>query len=102
VNDPTLAIDAVSSLATAASPAVPAETHAPSGSFGQWFTNELNSVNAQLVGAERSVQQLAAGGAGSIHDTMIQLEQARMQFQLAIQVRGRVLEAYQEIMRMQV
>ena len=44
----------------------------------------------------------AAGGAVSLHDTMVQLEQARLSFQLAIQVRARVLEAYQEIMRMQV
>jgi flagellar hook-basal body complex protein FliE len=70
--------------------------------FGQWFTQELDALNTQLVNADRSVQQLAAGASANLHDTMLQLEQARLSFQLAIQVRSRVLEAYQEIMRMQV
>jgi flagellar hook-basal body complex protein FliE len=74
----------------------------PTSAFGNWFAQELDAVNAQMASAERGVQELAAGGAGNVHDTMIQLEQARLSFQLAIQVRARVLEAYQEIMRMQV
>ena len=74
----------------------------PLARFGQWFTQELAAVNTQMLSAERGVQQLAAGGAVSLHDTMVQLEQARLSFQLAIQVRTRELEAYQEIMRMQV
>ena len=74
----------------------------PVAGFGQWFTREVESVNAQMVTAERGVQQLAVGGVANLHETMIQLEQARLAFQLAIQVRSRVMEAYSEIMRMQV
>jgi flagellar hook-basal body complex protein FliE len=74
----------------------------PTTQFGNWFTQELDAVNTQMVNAERSVQQLASGATTNVHDTMIQLEQARLSFQLAMQVRSRILEAYQEIMRMQV
>jgi flagellar hook-basal body complex protein FliE len=79
--------------------ALPAQ---PAASFGQWFTREVESVNTQMVTAERSVQQLASGGSANLHDTMLQLEQARLSFQLAIQVRSKVMEAYQDVMRMQV
>lgn len=92
-------IEAIGMEATASSHA---EATQPLARFGQWFTQELESVNTQMLSADRSVQQLAAGGSVSLHDTMVQLEQARLSFQLATQVRSRVLEAYQEIMRMQV
>ena len=74
----------------------------PVTNFGQWFSTEVQAVNAQLVSAEHSVQQLAVGGVQNLHETMLQLEQARLQFQLMIQLRGKVLDAYQEVMRMQV
>ena len=101
-NEAIQAIGAVSSLVAPADAASANAVAQPAGGFGQWFVNELGSVNAQLLQAERAAQNLAAGNAVSVHDTMIQIEQARQQFQLAIQVRSRVLEAYQEIMRMQV
>lgn len=75
---------------------------APSGRFGEWFSQELSEVNGKLVQAEQGVQQLATGDASNLHDVMIRLEEARLSFQLAIQFRTRVLEAYQEVMRMQV
>ena len=102
MNEAMQAIEAISAVGGAVESGATADVSKPTGNFGQWFVSELNSVNAQLVTSERNVQELAAGGTASVHDTMIQLEQARMQFQLAIQVRGRMLEAYQEIMRMQV
>jgi flagellar hook-basal body complex protein FliE len=94
-------IDAVGDLLPTDAVAAPSAAQ-PAQQFGQWFTQELSNINSQMVGAEHSVQQLAAGGNVSLHETMLQLEQARLQFQLAIQVRSRVLEAYQDVMRMQV
>lgn len=73
----------------------------PSG-FGDWFTAEVNSVNGKLMGAESDMQKLAVGEAQNLHEVMINLEEARLSFQLLVQVRNRLLEAYQEVMRMQV
>lgn len=75
---------------------------APTGAFGTWFVNELEAVNTKLGSAEQGLQLLASGEASSLHDVMIRMEEARLSFQVALQFRNRVLEAYQEVMRMQV
>jgi flagellar hook-basal body complex protein FliE len=75
---------------------------APAGGFAGWFDHQVGELNTQLVNAEQGVQQLAAGDAASLHDVMIRMEEAKLSFQLAVQVRSHILEAYQEVMRMQV
>ena len=70
--------------------------------FGTWFGQQLAEVNGQLRRADAGLQQLALGDASNLHQVMINLEQARLSFQLLVQVRNRALEAYQEIIRMQV
>ena len=83
-------------------PVADATAAAPTGQFAQWFTGQVDQLNTQLVGAEQGLQQLATGTAPSLHEVMIRMEEARLSFQLAVQFRNRVLEAYQEVMRMQV
>lgn len=72
------------------------------GNFSSWFSKEMSGVNERLVNADIAIQQLAVGETQSLHDVMIRLEEARHSFQLLVQVRNRLLEAYQEVMRMQV
>jgi flagellar hook-basal body complex protein FliE len=48
------------------------------------------------------LQQLATGDAQNLHQVMIRLEESRLSFQLLMQVRGRLLDAYQDVMKMQV
>ena len=45
--------------------------------------------------------QFATGQATDLHDVMIKTEQANLTFQLGVQVRNKLVDAYQEIMRMQ-
>ncbi|MBA4397635.1 MAG: flagellar hook-basal body complex protein FliE [Syntrophus sp. (in: bacteria)] len=52
--------------------------------------------------ADGAAMNVLAGDAGSLHHAMIALEKANVSFRTLLQVRNRVLEAYQEIMRMQV
>jgi flagellar hook-basal body complex protein FliE len=79
-----------------------AATALPAPGFAGWVDRELAALNTQLVGAEQGLRTLATGSADNLHDVMLQMEQARLALQLALQVRSRVIEAYQDVMRMQV
>jgi flagellar hook-basal body complex protein FliE len=60
--------------------------------------NEVNQLNAD---ANEAVENLAAGNQKDIHQTMIALEKADVAFQLLMQVRNKIISAYETIMRMQ-
>lgn len=75
---------------------------ATSASFADWMTKQVSTLNSQLVDADTKVRELALGEAENLHQVMISLEKAKLSFQLAMQVRNKLLDAYQEIMRMQV
>lgn len=72
------------------------------GSFGQLVTDGVAEVNRQLIGSQVDLQKLALGDAQNLHQIMINMEESRLSFQLMMQVRSRVLEAYQDIMKMPV
>ena len=74
----------------------------PSDQFATWFTQQLSQVNDQLVTADHGIQQLAAGDATNLHQVMINLEQAKLSMQLVMQVRNHLLDAYHDILQMQV
>ena len=80
----------------------PAAADAAGKTFADWFSGELSAVNDKLMGAEKNLQALAAGDAQNLHQVMISLEEAKLGFQLIAQVRSRLLESYQEVMRMQI
>jgi flagellar hook-basal body complex protein FliE len=71
-------------------------------SFGEMLKSHLTEVNHIQTSADIAVQKLASGQDKDIHNTMIAMEKASVAFQLTMQVRNKMLEAYQEIMRMQV
>ena len=52
--------------------------------------------------ANQAMQQMVGEGKGDLQETMIALEKADVSFRLMMQIRNKVLDAYQEIMRMQV
>ncbi len=96
-------IEALGALGAAgAAPELTAAPPAAAPGFAHWVEQEVASLNTQLLKAEQGVQQLATGTAENLHDVMLQLEQARLAMQVAAQVRSRVVEAYQDVMRMQV
>jgi flagellar hook-basal body complex protein FliE len=76
-------------------------TAAPSTAFDT-VLDSLDKLNTQMQANDQSIQQLALGGTDNLHQVMMSLERTRLAFELALQVRNKALEAYQELMRMQV
>lgn len=75
---------------------------APTSNFSQLVTQGLQQVNEQLQANQVDLQRLAAGDASNLHQIMIRMEESRVSFSLMMQVRSRMLEAYQDIMKMQI
>jgi flagellar hook-basal body complex protein FliE len=73
-----------------------------SNDFASFIAHGVNKVNATMVRADAALSQTALDGTQPPHQVMLALEEARLTFQLALQVRNRLLEGYQEMMRMQV
>ena len=71
-------------------------------SFGDTMLQAINSVNRLQKEADDDIQALATGEKRDLHQTMISLEKAGISFQLMMQVRNKIVAAYQEIMRMQI
>ncbi|MCC6850385.1 MAG: flagellar hook-basal body complex protein FliE [Deltaproteobacteria bacterium] len=72
------------------------------GSFASALKRSLTEVNALQQKADAAITALATGGKVSLHETMIAMEQADVSFRMMMQVRNKIVEAYQEILRMQV
>lgn len=70
--------------------------------FGTYLKNSFNNVNQLLGQADVKASDMAVGKAENLHEAMITFEKADTAFKLLVQVRNRAIEAYQEIMRMQV
>jgi flagellar hook-basal body complex protein FliE len=70
--------------------------------FGEFFQQSLAEVDRLHQEAEKAAQEFALGQANSIHETMLTLEKADIALRLVTQIRNKGVEAYQEIMRMQI
>jgi flagellar hook-basal body complex protein FliE len=78
----------------------------PAQSTSEPFANVLGrmveEVNARQGAANDSVAALQSGQNVSLHQAVIAMEEANISFQLMVEVRNKLLESYQELMRMQV
>ncbi len=71
-------------------------------SFGEILSKALQEVNAAQVRADELQIKFLTGEVQDLHQVVIALEEARLMMSLAVEVRNRVVESYQEISRMQI
>lgn len=82
--------------------AMPAPATPTAPSFGEVLKDSLSQVNHLQHQADQAIQELATGGKATLHDTMLALQKAELSFKLMMQVRNKIVEAYQEVLRMSV
>jgi flagellar hook-basal body complex protein FliE len=84
----------VDPLATASRPASPA-------SFADMIARGVETTTAKLAAADRLVAQAAVDDSIPLHQVTYALEEARISFELMIQLRNRLIDASQQLMNMQ-
>ncbi|MBI3416277.1 MAG: flagellar hook-basal body complex protein FliE [Verrucomicrobia bacterium] len=72
------------------------------GSLGQMFGQLLTDVVAKQNEAGRTVSGVLSSQGVPLHQAMIAMQEANISFQLMLEVRNKLLESYQELMRMQI
>lgn len=77
-------------------------TREPESNFANWLDKQFVDMNESIKSTDQLVRDLAVGENNNLHHVMLEIEKTKTSFQLALQVRNRLLEGYQEIMRMQV
>ena len=88
------ALPADSGLSTGASGA--------GGSFTNMLDGLVSSVGAKEATANDLTRQVLLGQSGSLHQSVIAMQEASVAFSLMVQVRNKLVDSYQELMRMQV
>ncbi len=92
--------------ATAAQSSAPAANLASAAEgvdFAQVLQNSIDRVNQTQQKADQMAEKLAAGDSGqNLHEVMIALQTASVSFQEMVQVRNKLVSAYQDVMNMQV
>ncbi|OOP57648.1 MAG: flagellar hook-basal body complex protein FliE [Candidatus Brocadia carolinensis] len=71
-------------------------------SFKTTLSSFLNEVNDLQAKANESIENLATGKVGNVHEVMIAMAKAEVSFKFMMETRNKLVETYKEVMRMQV
>lgn len=70
--------------------------------FSDMLRASVDNVNQQQVEADTAIKDLIVGRNKNIHETMLTIERADASLKMMMQVRNKILDAYREVMRMQI
>jgi flagellar hook-basal body complex protein FliE len=84
---------------TSSSKVTPGEAH---DTFASQLKNAIDGVNKSQMQSNKMTEALARGEADDLHNVMITAQKASITMQTTVEVQNKVVEAYKEIMRMQV
>lgn len=79
----------------------PASKAPDTGEFAKLFQSTIKEVDGAQHSADASVKSFLNGGEGELHSTILATQKADLQFDMFMQVRNKVISAYQEVMKIQ-
>jgi flagellar hook-basal body complex protein FliE len=97
-------MNSIPSLGSPIAPAMasPGALRSPgAGGFMQVIEGLLASANGQQASADQAVRDLAIGQTDNLHGVLLEVAKADLSFRLVLEIRNRLTDAFQEIMRMQ-
>ena len=101
-----MAVSGISSLNTISTPMLGtnkvASGNNDTASFANMLQSAMNNVNDLQTQSQQTLNDFAAGKTDNIQDVMIASEKADIALQFTMQIRNKVLDAYSEIMRIQI
>ena len=83
-------------------PTATAQSSDITGGFQQVFAAAVGETAKNQQHAEMKIKDLLTGDVEDLHQVMVAMEKASLSFQLTMQVRNKIVDAYQEVMRMQI
>ena len=90
-------------VSPAAKPAAdPAAPGSGQNSFGTVLKDKIQEINKLQLQADKAITGVMLDDSQSIHEAIMALEKANVSFRTMMEVRNKIVEAYQEVMRMQV
>lgn len=76
------------------------DSRKPSDNFSDTLKNSLKRVNSMQIEKNQMIKSFAAGESENVHELMIAMQKAGLAMQMTTAVRGKVMEAYKELMHM--
>lgn len=98
VINPSARVDTYTATAVKPGP----RTGAADKSFTTTLKSSISEVNSLQAEADGAIRELVAGNENNIHEVMVAMEKASISFELLVQVRNKIIAAYDEIKRMQI
>ncbi len=74
----------------------------PGPGFGEMLKDAISAVNQVQKQSDHEIQKYMSGESADLHTTMLAVQKADLTFQMMMQVRNKIVQAYHEIMRMPV
>ena len=81
---------------------MPATGASGASSFTDMLGKAVQEISSKQTAANDAINGLLGGQNVSLHQTMISMQEASVSFQLMVEVRNKLLDSYQEMMRMQI